>query len=104
MLQRGFILSLTWQMSINKIPYNHHFAHQNVTWLIGIYGTFTNHIFRMWSKLFYIVSTLAYITPYFHADARGKVFTLSILPIIVYAVPVWYHFLHKNTRKELKVS
>lgn len=78
MLQRGFILSLTWQMSINKIPYNHHFAHQNVTWLIGIYGTFTNHIFRMWSKLYYIVSTLAYITPYFHADARGKVFTLSI--------------------------
>ncbi|KAJ8050728.1 hypothetical protein HOLleu_04038 [Holothuria leucospilota] len=54
--------------------------------------TFTNHISRVLSKVYCIVSTLAYTVPCFSSETKERVFTASILPTLVYAVPVWYHF------------
>ena len=55
--------------------------------------TFTSHISNILRRVYYIVSTLTYLVPYFKLDVRQNVFVTSILPHIVYAVPVWYHFL-----------
>lgn len=55
--------------------------------------TFTGHISNILRRVYYIVSTLTYLVPFFELDVRHKVFVTSILPHIIYAVPVWYHFL-----------
>ena len=64
--------------------------------------TFTNHVSRILSKVYYIVSTVMYIVPFFPLKIRLKIFTTSILPHMIYAVPVWYHFLHAKDKKRLR--
>ena len=46
--------------------------------------------------------TLSFIVPFFVCNVRFDVFNIYILPQILYASPVWYHFLLKKDRKRLK--
>ena len=64
--------------------------------------TFTNHISKMLAKVYYIVSTLAYTVPYFSSETKERVFTASILPTLVYAVPVWYHFVQVKDKNRIR--
>ena len=64
--------------------------------------TFTNHISKILSKVYYIVSSLMYIARHFSIETRMKVFNASIVPHIIYAVPVWYHFIHIKDKKRIK--
>ena len=60
--------------------------------------TFTCHISKMMSKVYYIVSSLAYIVSFFNIRAKNSVFRSFVLPHIIYAVPVWYHFISSKDK------
>ena len=55
--------------------------------------TFNCHISKALSKVYYIVSSFAYVVSFFNQSAKETVFRSVILPHIIYAVPVWYHFI-----------
>ncbi|PIK43361.1 hypothetical protein BSL78_19793 [Apostichopus japonicus] len=63
--------------------------------------TFSNHISKVLAKVYHIVATLMYIAPHFPVHIRERVFEASILPNIIYAVPVWYHFVQIKDKKRL---
>ena len=52
--------------------------------------------------MYCIVSTLAYTVPYFSSETKERVFTASILPTLVYAVPVWYHYVQIKDKIRLR--
>ena len=62
---------------------------------------FTSHISRILKRVYFIVSSLTYIVPYFNRDVRERVFNSNILPHIIYAVPSWYHFLLIKDKKRI---
>ena len=55
--------------------------------------TFNCHISKTLSKVYYFVSSFAYVVSFFNKSAKENVFRSVILPHIIYAVPVWYHFI-----------
>ena len=63
---------------------------------------FTGHVSRILKRVYYIISTLSFIVPYFKLEVRMKVFNTYILPHIIYAVPVWYHFLLVKDQKRFR--
>ena len=63
--------------------------------------SFTKHISKILSKVYFIVSTLTYIISYFPMNIRIRIFTACILPHIVYSVPACYHFLHVRDRNRI---
>ena len=63
---------------------------------------FSSHVSKILQKVYYIVSSLSFIVPYFALDVRMNVFNIYVLPQILYAVPVWYHFILQKDQKRLK--
>lgn len=63
---------------------------------------FTKHISRLLRKVYYTVSCLSYIVPFFNKVMRDRVFNALILPQLLYAVPVWYHFLLEKDKQRMR--
>lgn len=63
--------------------------------------SFTGHLSRILKRVYFIVSTLSYIVPYFNVDVRKRVFTVNILPHLLYAVSAWYRFLLIKDKKRI---
>ena len=61
--------------------------------------TFNCHISKTLSKVYYIVSSFAYVVSFFNQSAKETVFR-SVLPHIIYAVPVWYHFISCKDKQD----
>ena len=65
---------------------------------------FTCHVSKILQRVYYIISTLSFIVPYFKLEVRMQVFNTYILPHIIYAVPVWYHYLLVKDKERLRSS
>lgn len=63
--------------------------------------TFSCHISKALSKVYYMLSSLAYVVSFFNEGAKESVFRSFILPHIIYAVPVWYHFISAKDKSRL---
>ena len=64
--------------------------------------SFTPHISKMLSKVYYIVSSLSYILSFCNFNARMNLFKSVIISQLLYAVPVWYHLLLEKDKDRIK--
>lgn len=61
--------------------------------------------YQMLWAVYYIVSGLAYIVPFFNEDAKECVFKPVILPHLIYEVPGWdYFILQKDKDRIVKIT
>ena len=95
----GLVSSKLTKISINdsEVERTHHTVYLGVC--IDDKLSFTGHISRILKRVYFIVSTLSYIVPYFSVDVRKRVFTANILPHLIYAVSAWYYFLLIKDKK-----
>ena len=63
--------------------------------------TFSDHISSILTKVYYIMSGLAYIVFFFNKEAKERVFKSVIVPHLIYAVPVWYHFILQKDKDRI---
>ena len=63
--------------------------------------TFSPHVSNVMSKVYFVVSGLAYIVSFFNEAAKESVFKSVILPHLIYAVPVWYHFILQRDKDRI---
>ena len=80
-------------------------ARTSKTEYLGVYIddslTFSCHVSKVLSKVYYIVSSLAYVVTFFNKNAKENVFNTIILPHVIYAVPVWYHFILQKDKERI---
>ena len=64
--------------------------------------SFSFHVSKLLSTCYYIISSLSYVLSFCNFEARFHLFKSVIVPQLVYAVPVWYHFILEKDKERIR--